>query len=222
MNREQIGALRQNADEALAALANVVDFAYQHGYHEHGYPLVETVRAALDALTAERDSLARDAKQAADNFDMMTEKWGEAMREVDRLTAEHEASARDAERWRIARDGCLLVQSPLAGPDALWTVSLVGGHGQGASPEDAIDAAIEAHCARTDDSVWCNRVLSVEEFKERLRDLIVAYARAIPHPVGSGPEAITHGEAVARAQVRVVEAYAFAARAATREEGTPR
>lgn len=55
---------------------------------------------------------------------------------------------------------------------------------------------------------------SVEEFKALVRDLIYAYAKAAPHPVGSGPEAIEYGEACARAQVRVVEAYATARRAA--------
>jgi hypothetical protein len=33
--------------EALDALEDVVEFAYDHGYHEHGYPLVASVRAAL-------------------------------------------------------------------------------------------------------------------------------------------------------------------------------
>ena len=84
-------------------------------------------------------------------------------------------------------------------------------------PPAYVIEAIEALRAQSEDSVFCNRVLGVEEFKALLRDLIVAYARAIPHPIGSGPEAIAHGEAVARAQVRVVEAYAFAARAATAE-----
>ena len=40
----------KQVDDCLDCLANVVDFAYEHGYHEHGVPLVEIVREHVAAL----------------------------------------------------------------------------------------------------------------------------------------------------------------------------
>jgi hypothetical protein len=46
----------------LGALKNVVEFAYEHGYHEHGYDLVEDVATALRAAHAENERLRAYAK----------------------------------------------------------------------------------------------------------------------------------------------------------------
>jgi hypothetical protein len=51
--------------ETLTMLENVVDFAYEHGYHEHGYPLVDTVRQALRAATERAERAEAAMSQSA-------------------------------------------------------------------------------------------------------------------------------------------------------------
>jgi hypothetical protein len=44
------GYTRPHVQNDLDALRNVVDFAYEHGYHEHGVPLVDLIEGYIDAL----------------------------------------------------------------------------------------------------------------------------------------------------------------------------
>jgi hypothetical protein len=56
MTAEAWGTKPAQVAGILKSLEDVVQFAYEHGYHEHGVPLVQIVREYIATLAAPRSS----------------------------------------------------------------------------------------------------------------------------------------------------------------------
>lgn len=89
------GRRTEIAHDALDSLDDVVRFAYEQGYHEHGIPLVEIVREHMRALERERDELRDRADSYCDDFIRMCHRENRTVL-VMRIVAQALERSRDA------------------------------------------------------------------------------------------------------------------------------